>query len=148
MKILVVEDSRFLCVLLERALTRAGYEVMAEADGLKGVELARRVVPSLILLDMMLPGLDGLSVLKALKDDAATAGIPVVVLTGLSQRNETMLKKAGAAAYIEKSALGLDKNPDLLLRIVASALGTTPGGNRSKSEPQMNSENALSKTLP
>ncbi|MGB6499775.1 MAG: response regulator [Thermoplasmata archaeon] len=148
MKILLIEDSRFLRGLLERALTRAGYEVMAEADGSKGVEEARRVVPSLILLDMMLPGLDGLSVLKALKEDAATAAIPVVVLSGLSQRNDTMLKKAGAAAYVEKSALGLDKNPDLLLRIVASALATPRGGCSPDSEPQVNPENALSKTLP
>ncbi len=148
MKILLIEDSRFLCALLDRALTRAGYEVLAEADGSKGIEEARRVVPSLILLDMMLPGLDGLSVLKALKEDAATAGIPVVVLSGLSQRNDTMLMKAGAAAYIEKSALGLDKSPDLLLQIVASALRTSSCGSNSDSERQTHSKNALSKTLP
>jgi two-component system, cell cycle response regulator DivK len=145
MKILLIEDSRFLRGLLERALTRAGYQVLAAADGEEGLQQARLEIPSLVLLDMMLPGLDGPGVLKALKSDAATAAIPVVVLTGLSQRNETKLKQDGAAAYVEKTALELDKNPGVLLKIVARTLETASGGHSPGIEGQANSRNALSK---
>jgi len=123
MSILVIEDSRFLRVAIERSLVKAGYSVTATANGEEGVQLARAHTPALILLDMMLPGLDGTCVLKALKQDETTKTIPVVVLSGLSQRNETKLKKAGAAIYIEKSALNLERNADALIRIVEDALG-------------------------
>lgn len=124
MSILVIEDSRFLRAAIERSLTKAGYSVTATADGQEGVQLARSTTPELILLDMMLPGLDGTCVLKALKKDTATKEIPVVVLSGLSQRNETKLKHAGAIAYIEKSGLKLDVNADGLIRIIEDALGS------------------------
>jgi CheY-like chemotaxis protein len=71
---------------------------------------------------MMLPGLDGTGVLKALKQDASTAQIPVIVLTGLSQKNETTMKNAGAAAYIEKSSLDLRENANALIQSVNSVL--------------------------
>ena len=123
MNILVIEDSRFLRTAIERALTKAGYVVTGVADGEEGVHTARAILPALILLDMMLPGLDGTCVLKSLKLDASTKQIPVIVLTGLSQRNEAKLRKAGAAAFIEKSSLDLGKNADALIRAVEAALG-------------------------
>ncbi len=110
MKILLIEDSLFLRIVIEKSLTKAGHSVTSVADGREGLNAAHSSSPSLILLDMMLPGLDGTCVLKALKQDAATAQIPVVVLTGLSQRNEAKLKDAGATAYIEKSSLNLGEN--------------------------------------
>lgn len=122
MKILLIEDSHFLRIALERTLARAGYAVTGVADGREGLHSARTKPPALILLDMMLPGLDGTSVLKALKQDASTAQIPVIVLTGLSQRNEAKLKNDGAAAYIEKSALDLEGSADTLLHRVESVL--------------------------
>jgi len=134
MKILVIEDSRLLRGVYERTLTRAGYEVIAVADGEEGIRKARLMIPSLILLDMMLPGLDGPAVLKTLKEDELTAQIPVVVLTGLSQRNEAKLKQAGAAAYIEKGALGLEKSADGLARIIAATLGRASGDCGAQSE--------------
>jgi CheY-like chemotaxis protein len=121
-KILVIEDSHFLRVAIERFLTKAGFTVTGAADGAEGVDIARSKLPGLILLDMMLPGLDGISVLKALKQDASTAGIPVIVLTGLSQRNETKLKQAGAAAYLEKSQLHLETGAEGLMEVVNSTL--------------------------
>jgi CheY-like chemotaxis protein len=69
---------------------------------------------------MMLPGLDGTGVLKALKQDASTAQIPVIVLSALSQKNEAKLKDAGAVAYIEKSSLDLEQNADALLQSIDS----------------------------
>jgi len=132
--ILVIEDSRFLRTAIERSLTKAGYSVTATADGQEGLDLARTHAPALILLDMMLPGLDGTCVLKTLKQDAMTKAIPVVVLSGLSQRNEAVLKKAGAAIYLEKSALNLEGNADALIRIVEDTLAknTRPADQQSK----------------
>jgi CheY-like chemotaxis protein len=123
MNILLIEDSRFLQIAIERALTRAGHSVTCVADGREGLHAARTSPPALILLDMMLPGLDGTGVLKALKQNASTAEIPVIVLTALSQKNEEKLKNAGAAAYIEKSSLDLDQNDaDALIQTVESVL--------------------------
>ena len=127
MKILVVEDSRFLRAAIERTLVNAGHEVTCTADGREALLAARQTLPALILLDMMLPGIEGTCVLKELKKDASTSRIPVIVLTGLSKTNETKLKKAGAAAYIEKSSLDLGKNADVLVQTVASILGTSEG---------------------
>jgi DNA-binding response OmpR family regulator len=124
MKILLVEDSRFLRVAMEKALTRAGHEVTGIADGRETVSAARSTHPTIVLLDMMLPGLDGICVLKDLKEDATTSHIPVIVLSGLSQKNEAKLIKAGAAAYIEKSSLDLTHNADALIQTIENVLST------------------------
>ena len=87
MRILLIEDSRFLRTVIERILVKAGHSVTGVADGREGLRAARTSSPALILLDMMLPGPDGTGVLKALKEDASTAQIPVIVLTGLSQKS-------------------------------------------------------------
>ena len=122
MKILLIEDSHFLRIAIERVLVKAGHCVTGVADGREGLHAARTSPPALILLDIMLPGLDGTGVLRALKQDASTAQIPVIVLTGLSQRNEAKLKNAGAAAYIEKSLLDLDQNAEALIQSIESVL--------------------------
>jgi len=122
MNILVIEDSRFLRNAIERVLTKAGHSVTGVADGREGLLAARANAPALILLDMMLPGLDGTGVLKALKKDASTQQIPVVVLTGLAQKNEARLKNAGAAAYIEKSSLNFERNADVLVQSVETVI--------------------------
>ena len=122
MNILVIEDSRFLRVAIERVLAKAGHSVTGVADGREGLQAARTSLPALILLDMMLPGLDGTAVLRELKLDASTAKIPVIVLTGLSQKNESKMKSAGASAYIEKASLDLQRNADALLQSVEALL--------------------------
>jgi CheY-like chemotaxis protein len=115
MKILLVEDSKFLRLATERAMVRAGYEVTSAGDGEEGLRLAREKLPDLILLDMLLPKLSGPDVLKALKLDPTTAAIPVVVMSGLSQKNAARLEKDGAFAFLEKSDLALDQGPEPLL---------------------------------
>jgi CheY-like chemotaxis protein len=123
MMILLVEDSRFLRVASERALVKAGYDVVSAVDGEAALLIARERNPDLILLDMMLPKLDGLGVLRALKHDPQTANIPVIVLSGLGQRNETRLKKEGAAAYFTKSDSLFDNDSGTLVRVVESVVG-------------------------
>jgi CheY-like chemotaxis protein len=128
MKILLIEDSRFLRSVIAKILVKAGHSVTGLADGREGLHAAHTSSPALILLDMMFPGLDGTGVLKALKRDASTAQIPVIVLTGLSQKNETTLKNAGAAAYIEKSSLDLGENANALIQSVESVLRRSVAG--------------------
>jgi CheY-like chemotaxis protein len=114
-KILMVDDSKFLRLATERALARAGYEVSTAADGEIALAMAKEKKPDVILLDMLLPRMAGPDVLKALKSDPATAGIAVVVLSGLSHRNAARLQQDGACAFLEKSALELDKGCEALL---------------------------------
>ena len=114
--VLVVEDSKLLRTNSERILKKAGYLVITAIDGMEALTVTRESRPDVILLDMMLPKLDGPSVLQALKADATTAHIPVVVVTGLSQKNEERLLKAGAAAFLEKGSL-LDNDQSLLSAI-------------------------------
>jgi CheY-like chemotaxis protein len=118
-KILLVDDSKFLRLATERALTRAGYKVSTASDGEHALEMVRQKPPDLILLDMLLPGMTGPDVLKALKKDPLTKDIAVVVLTGLSQKNAARLQQDGAFAFLEKSELGLDKGCDSLLAALA-----------------------------
>lgn len=118
-KILLVDDSKFLRIATERALARAGYDVTTATDGERALEVARAAKPDLILLDMLLPKMPGPEVLKALKKDPATAGIAVVIFTGLSQKNATRLQKDGAFAFLEKSELQLDKGCETFLTALA-----------------------------
>src|ERR1022692_4610944 len=99
----------------ERALTTAGYEVISASDGDQALRLAHEHVPALILLDIMLPKMSGPDVLKALKEVPATADIPVMMLTSLSQKNAKQLEKDGASGFFEKSDSMLRKGPDLLV---------------------------------
>jgi CheY-like chemotaxis protein len=121
-KILLVDASKYLRMATERALARAGFVVITASDGPKAIELAKRDMPDVILLDMLLPGMSGPDVLMALKKDSATAGTPVVAFTGLSQKNAMRLQKDGACAFLEKSALELDKGCDTLLTAFAEIL--------------------------
>ena len=118
MKLLLVEDSKFLKVATERALTSAGYEVISAGDGEQALRLAREHAPALILLDIMLPRISGPDVLKALKEDPATAAIPVMMLTSLSQKNAKQLEKDGASSFFEKSDSMLGRGPDSLVAAV------------------------------
>ena len=105
MKILLIEDSKFQRVANGRALVKAGYDVNHAADGEEGLRSARENIPDLILLDMMLPKVSGLDVLRALKGDILAKHIPVIVLSGLGQANEAKLLKEGAAAFSQSGSL-------------------------------------------
>ena len=131
-KILLVEDGNFLRLAIQRALVRAGYEVVIATDGEAGIEAARESQPDLILLDLLLPKMAGQDVLKILKKDPATADISVVVLTGLSQRNAERLQADGALAFLEKSDLALDKGPEVLLAALSAIVQQLPRAQRRK----------------
>ena len=109
MNILIVDDSRFLRLANERALTKAGHKVTSACDGEEGLRLAGESQPDLLVLDMLLPKVSGPEVLRAIRANPETAKIPVMVLSGLPQSNENKLLRDGATAYFEKSSLAIDK---------------------------------------
>ncbi len=109
--ILVVEDSRFLRIADERILVKAGYRVIVVGDGEEALRVAAENLPDAILLDMMLPKMAGPEVLQALKTNLATADVPVIILTSLSQENEESFCQAGALALLEKESLLYDHQP-------------------------------------
>jgi len=117
-RILLVEDSKFLRIATQRALSRAGYAVTTAVDGEEALRMVHECAPDLVLLDMLIPKVSGHDVLKAIKHDASTARVPVVALSGLSQKNAQRLEADGASAYLEKSQLELDKDCGPLLTAV------------------------------
>lgn len=124
-KILIIEDDYFIRELYERQLKKRGYDVVAAADGAEGLVKAAEVTPNLILLDIMLPKLNGLDLLGTLKAKPETKDIPVVLLTNLGQ--ESVIKegfKLGAKGYLIKSAY----TPEQIISEVESFLheGETP----------------------
>jgi CheY-like chemotaxis protein len=125
MKILLIEDSRFQRMANGRVLTKAGYDVVYAADGEEGLGAARENIPDLILLDMMLPKISGLDVLRALKGDALLKRIPVIVLSGLGQGNEAKLLKEGASAFLVKSNESFANSSFVLIQAVQSLLTGT-----------------------
>lgn len=122
MKVLIIEDSRFLRLSNERALQQAGYEVIAAADGEEGLRLALERRPDLVILDLMLPKLPGNEVLRALRQNSETAGMPVMVVTSLPKSNERKILEQGATSYFEKAGLLLDKGSELFVQNVRRML--------------------------
>lgn len=102
-KILVVEDDAELVELLCFNLKKAGFSVGTASDGIEALKKARSLAPDLILLDLMLPELDGFAVCETLRRDPALADVPVIVLTALSSQLARLTGlDSGANDYITK----------------------------------------------
>ena len=103
-KILFIEDESAIHKTFSDALTKEDYEITSALDGEIGLRLAKEKKPDLILLDLVLPKLNGFEVLKALKADEATKAIPVIVLTNLEQMEDIQrVIDLGARTYLVKS---------------------------------------------
>ena len=108
-RILLVEDDRFLRKAAETSLKRHGYHVVTASDGEEALRLVRTEKPELILLDLIIPKIQGFEVLRTLKADAQTASIPVIVLSNLSQENDRdATLAAGAIAHLVKANISLE----------------------------------------
>ncbi|MCA9797259.1 MAG: response regulator, partial [Candidatus Eremiobacteraeota bacterium] len=102
-RILVVEDNVFNLELVTDLLEAAGHQVVGASNGPSGIELARRDVPQLILMDLSLPGMDGLTAARELHSDPSTRSIPVVVVTAHAMKGDAeKVREAGCAGYISK----------------------------------------------
>jgi DNA-binding response OmpR family regulator len=120
-RILLAEDDRFLRKAAETALKRHGFSVLPAVDGEEALRIARAETPDAVLLDLIMPKLQGFEVLRALKADAATARIPVIILSNLGQESDVkQAMDAGAAGYFVKANLSLQ---DLVKKVTEVAGG-------------------------
>ncbi|MCF7908500.1 MAG: response regulator [Candidatus Omnitrophica bacterium] len=113
-KILVIDDEEDFSFFLKKNLARLDYKVLVASNGRKGLQLARRHKPDLILLDVMMPGIDGFEVLKSLKTGKETLSIPVIMLTG---RDDQEAKQLAASLYNEDYIVKPANVEELRLRI-------------------------------
>ena len=101
--VLVIDDEPELVKLLDYNLTKAGYLVLTAKDGESGLAAARRHTPDVIILDVMMPGLDGWEVCKRLRQDPATSALPILMLTAKADEGDRVLGlELGADDYVTK----------------------------------------------
>lgn len=104
LKILIIEDDRFLRDLIQQKLTKEGFTTLIAVDGEEGAKITKEQKPHLILLDLILPGMDGFEILRKLKGDSETSAIPVIVLSNLGQKEDMdRAMKAGADDFMVKA---------------------------------------------
>lgn len=102
-RIVIAEDDELLQQLLEHKLSKHGYVVTKAHDGEGALELAQRTRPDLVVLDMMMPALDGAEVLRRLQSDPSTRSIPVIVLSARNQQEDIVSAlRLGASDYVVK----------------------------------------------
>ncbi len=101
--ILIVDDDPEIVSMLSTRLTKRGYKVSTANDGHRALELAKRELPDIVLLDVMMPGKSGWEVARALKQDPVTQGIKIVMVTAIGEQvNEITSPLYGADAHIDK----------------------------------------------
>ncbi len=103
-KVLLVEDDPFLIDIYTTKLKEAGFSVEAATNGEEGIKKAKEILPSLIILDIILPQIDGWEILKRIKEEKNLKSIPVIILSNLGQKNEVEKGlKLGANKYLIKA---------------------------------------------
>ena len=125
-KIVVAEDDKLLSASLCDALKSEGYEITPGYDGEEALGKIKEVMPDLVLLDIMMPKMDGLSVLREVRASAATATIPVIVLTNLGDVDTiSKIVESGAADYLLKSDQSVDNVLQKVKEVLARNLKLT-----------------------
>ena len=131
-RILVVDDEKNILELIRFNLEREGYEVLTAPDGIQGLELARKESPDLIVLDVMLPEMSGLEVCQELHQNAATKGIPIIMLSARAEELDRVLGlELGADDYVTKPF----SPRELVARIKARLRRTRSGEGREEEAP-------------
>jgi CheY-like chemotaxis protein len=119
-RILLVEDDRFLRRACEASLRQRGYTVTTAADGEEGLRMAKSERPDLVLLDMLMPKLSGLDVLRALRGEEATLALPIVILSNSSREQDVQeVTRLGISGYFVKSNLSLQELGEKIDRLLA-----------------------------
>ncbi len=123
-RVLLAEDDRFLRRACEQSLRQRGYTVISAPDGEAALQLARSERPDLILLDMLMPRMTGLDVLRALKTDPQMREIPVLVLSNSSREQDVQeVTRLGVVAYLVKANLSLQELGERVAGILSGAGG-------------------------
>ncbi len=139
-KILIVEDNTELRGMLGTSFRHAGFSIATAGDGIEALKKARSVSPDLIVLDLVLPELDGFAVCETLRRDSATAGTPIIIMTGLtSEMSRYASLESGATEFVQKPV-----SPNELVsktrRVLESGTPRTPAGEptRKRKAPATN----------
>ena len=119
--VLVIEDDPLTLSTLENVLKRKGYRALRASNGKEGVEIAQRNSPDMIVLDLVMPGMNGFEVAERLRNDITAANVPILVLTSMDLSAEDRARLAGKVWRIEgKGSLSTHE----FLSLVESAVGT------------------------
>ena len=109
-KILIVEDDTFLQELEARKLSKEGYEILTAGDGAEGLRILKKEKIDILLLDLLLPGIDGFELLEQIKKDKDLKEIPIVVFSNLSEEKDIEhAKSLGISEFMVKSNFTLDE---------------------------------------
>ncbi|MEI8343886.1 MAG: response regulator transcription factor [Candidatus Moraniibacteriota bacterium] len=103
-KILIVEDDAFIRDIYQTKFNQEGFEVVMAEDGIFALEKMEQFIPDIILLDVLMPYMDGVEVLKKIKENAKLKNIPIIMLTNISEKEKVdMASENGADGYLIKS---------------------------------------------
>ena len=119
-RMLVVDDSPTICAVLGKMLGQDGYDVLKASDGESALELARSEPPALIFLDIVMPGMNGFAVLRALRHDPRTRHIPIIMISGNPQATEQFYVQRFGADDFMKKPFGRDEVTKRISQLVAS----------------------------
>jgi CheY-like chemotaxis protein len=126
-KIVVADDDRMFRKAAETILRRQGYAVATASDGEEALQLIRSEQPDIIVLDLIMPKLQGFDVLQVLKQDTRTSAIPVIVLSSLAQEQDKQeALDLGAVAYFNKSTFSLGELVNQVERTLTKGQDTCP----------------------
>jgi DNA-binding response OmpR family regulator len=124
-KVLVIDDEQGICALLDTLLRRKGYDVIVSESGQKGLECFRRERSDVLVLDLKMPGMDGLTVLRQVR--SLDPIMPVIILTGAgTAETEQRVRVLGATEYVEKE-FSLHLLGDALKRLLKTPIPTAQG---------------------
>jgi DNA-binding response OmpR family regulator len=131
-KLLIVEDNTELLELMRLGLKQAGFSISTATNGLDALKKARSLTPDLIVLDLILPELDGFAVCEALKRSPDTSAIPIILLTGLSSEFTRYAGiESGADEYVTKPISPEQLVPKIKLMLQAARTKENTGDNKS-----------------
>jgi len=117
--ILIIEDDKFLRELIAQKLIKEGYEISEAVDGEEGVRKIKEEKPDLVLLDLILPGIDGFEVLSRMREESVLISIPIIILSNLGQKEDVEKGlKLGAIDYLIKAHF----TPGEIIEKIKSAL--------------------------
>jgi CheY-like chemotaxis protein len=120
-RVLIIEDDRFLRRACEASLRQQGFEVSTAVDGEAGLTAVQQDLPDVVLLDLLMPKLTGLEVLRALKADERTRAVPIVILSNSSRpEDREHVMALGAVSYLIKSNLSLREVGDYIRGLLGS----------------------------
>jgi two-component system phosphate regulon response regulator PhoB/two-component system alkaline phosphatase synthesis response regulator PhoP len=121
-KIVWVEDDKFLANMVGKRMVETGAELTQVVDGSKAFDTVKAVQPRVVVLDLLMPNVDGFEILRQIKADASTKAIPVIVLSNLGQKSEVnRATELGASKFIVKATVGLDQIVPEIVKALKSA---------------------------